>query len=76
MWLGIVFDHLTPYARVLTAVAPFLGAIVVRLMLGKTRVTAMLLSVSIMWFLANVLMAPYSFGMRQDLVNLRRAVFR
>jgi hypothetical protein len=72
---GRIFAHLSPYARVLTAVTPFLVAIVLRLIFGKNRVTRALLSVSTMWFAANVFMAPYSYGMRQDLVNLRRAMF-
>lgn len=73
---GPFFDHLSPYARVVTAITPFLGAIIVRLIFGKNRVTRALLSVSTIWFAVNVFMAPYSYGMRQDLVNLRRAVFR
>lgn len=72
---GTIFDHLSPYARVGTAVAPFVAAMVLRLLLGKNRVTGALLSISTIWFAANIFMAPYSFGMRQDLVNLRRVVF-
>jgi hypothetical protein len=70
---GSIFDDLSPYARVVTAITPFLGAIVLRLILGKNSLTRAL---STFWFAANVLMAPYSTGVRQDLVNLRRAMFR
>ena len=73
---GRLFEHLSPYARVVTAVLPFLAAIVVRLLFGKNQVTRALLSVATIWFAVNVFMAPYSYGMKQDLVNLRRAVFR
>jgi hypothetical protein len=73
---GKIFADLSPYARVLTAIAPFLGAIVLRLIFGKNQLTRVLLSVSTMWFAANVMMAPYSQGMRQDLGNLQRAWFR
>ena len=73
---GTIFDRLSPYARVVTAIAPFLAAIVLRLIFGKNRVTRALLSVGTIWFAANVFMAPYSYAMRQDLVNLRRAVLR
>ncbi|HUB80093.1 MAG TPA: hypothetical protein VMB03_14910 [Bryobacteraceae bacterium] len=76
MFLGAIFDRLTPYARVVTAVTPFLIAIVIRLIFGKNKVTRALLSISTIWFAVNVFLAPYSYGMRQDLVNLRRAVFR
>jgi hypothetical protein len=73
---GTIFDRLSPYARVVTAITPFLAAIVLRLIFGKNRITAVFLSIGTIWFSLNVLMAPYSYGMRQDLVNLRRAVFR
>jgi hypothetical protein len=72
----VFFQHLSPYARVVTAITPFLAAIVCRLLVGNNRITRTLLSVSVFWFATNVLMAPYSYGMRQDLVNLRRAVSR
>ena len=75
-WPGAILDRLSPYARVVTAVVPFLAAIVLRLMFGKNRMTRALLSISTMWFAANVFMAPYSYSMRQDLLNLGRAVFR
>jgi hypothetical protein len=75
-FLVTLFDRLTPYARVVTAITPFLAAIVMRLLFGKNQVTRALLSVSTIWFALNVFLAPYSYGMRQDLVNLRRAVFR
>ena len=73
---GILFDRLSPYARVVTAVTPFLAAIVVRLLFGKNQATRALLSIGTIWFALNVFIAPYSYGMRQDLVNLRRAVYR
>ena len=76
MYLGRIFAELSPYARVVTAIAPFLGAIVLRLLFGKNQFTRLALSVSTVWFAVNVLMAPYSYGMRQDLINLHRAVFR
>ena len=76
MFLWGIFEHLSPYARVVTAITPFLGALVCRLMFGKNQVTLALLSIATIWFAANVFVAPYSYGMRQDLVNLRHAVFR
>jgi hypothetical protein len=64
---GKVFAELGPYARVLTALAPFLAAIVVRLLFGKNRLTETLLSVATMWFLVNILVAPYALEMQQEL---------
>jgi hypothetical protein len=56
---------------VVTAVLPFVIALSVRLVLGNNLLTRWLISLSVMWFAANILMAPYSAGMRQDIRNLR-----
>jgi hypothetical protein len=72
---GTIIRELSPYARVATALAPFLLAIVLRLIFGKNQATRALLSISTMWFAINVLLAPYSEGMQRDLHNLR-AMFR
>lgn len=68
--------EVSPYARVATAVAPFLIAIVLRLFFGKNRVTRILLSISTTWFAINVLLAPYSANMQRDLEHLRATIFR
>jgi hypothetical protein len=68
---GDIFNDLTPHARVVTAVLPFVIAVSVRLVLGNNLLTRWLISLSVMWFAANILMAPYSAGMRQDIRNLR-----
>ena len=57
--------------RVATAVLPFAIAIFMRLLLGTNKLTRCLISFSVMWFAANVLMSPYSAGMRQDIHHLR-----
>lgn len=66
-----ILEDLSPHARVITAILPFLWALVFRLILGNNRLTRILLSVSTTWFAMNVLMAPYSAGMREDLLSLR-----
>jgi len=68
--MGNLFDTLSPHARVVTAVLPFVFAIIVRCMFGRSRVTGWLVTVATMWFAVNVLVAPYSARMRQDLRNL------
>ena len=68
---GNIFDDLSPHARVVTAVLPFALAIFVRLLVGNNLLTRWLISLSVLWFAANVLMAPYSAGIRQDIRNLR-----
>jgi hypothetical protein len=72
---GTILDDLSPYLRVTTAVAPFLMAIGLRLLLGGNALTRWLMTLSVAWFAANILMAPYSARMRQDIQGLR-FVFR
>ena len=70
-----LLDELSPHARVLTAIAPFVIAILLRFMLGRNQFTRLALSIATTWFAINVLLAPYSSGMRQDIVNLQ-TIFR
>ena len=65
-----ILNALSPHARVATAVAPFLLAIILRLIAGKNRVTQLLLSLSATWFAINILMAPFSDRMQEDLQTL------
>ena len=62
---------LSPSVRVVTAVMPFAIAIFMRLVLGNNRLTRSLVSLGVLWFAANVLMAPYSADVRTDIRNLR-----
>jgi hypothetical protein len=68
---GNLFNDLSPHARVVTAILPFALAVFVRVILGNNPLTRWMISLSVLWFAANVLMAPYSAGMRQDIQNLR-----
>lgn len=70
MPLGNLVASFSPHARVATALIPFLVALVLRLVFGKNRVTRVALSVATVWFAANVMMAPYSVEMRQEILNL------
>lgn len=65
-----LFDSFSPHARVATALIPFLLALVLRLVFGKNQVTRAALSVATLWFAVNVMMAPYSVEMRQEILNL------
>jgi uncharacterized membrane protein len=67
---GLPLDELTPDMKVATAVAPFVIAMLLRLLLGRTQFTRWTIMISTMWFAINVLLAPYSAGVRQDLVDL------
>lgn len=69
------FDDLSPHARVVTALGPFLVAIVLRLIVGKNRITRILLSASTTWFAINVLLTPYSSHMQNDIESIR-SIFR
>jgi hypothetical protein len=68
--LGKVFAQLSPHARVATAVLPFFFAMVARLLWGKSRIMGWLMTLSTIWLVINVLMAPYSAPMRQEIQNL------
>lgn len=70
-----LLSDLSPHARVATALAPFLVAIVLRLIMGKNKATRLLLSLTTTWFAINILLTPYSARMREDLSNIR-AMFR
>jgi hypothetical protein len=67
---GIPLDGLTPEQRVATAVIPFVVAMLLRLILGRTQFTRWAITFSTMWFAFNVLLAPYSDGVRRDLIDL------
>jgi len=62
------FEELPADARVAVAILPFLLALVMRLLFGKSRVTQTILWLATMWFTLSVLMAPFSL----ELPNLRR----
>jgi hypothetical protein len=66
-----IFEDLSPHARVATAVLPFVAVVLLRLVLGNNRLTRALISLSTTWFVVNVLMAPFSEGMRRDILDLR-----
>ena len=43
-----------------------------RAYLGTSNLTRWMVTLSTMWFTFNVLMAPYSAGMRQDLMDVQQ----
>ena len=68
--MGSIVEVISPQARVATALIPFLAALVLRLIVGKNRLTRTVLSLATMWFAINVLMAPYSVDMRREIISL------
>ncbi|MGA2722875.1 MAG: hypothetical protein ABSG79_10730 [Bryobacteraceae bacterium] len=71
MLAASILEELSPHARVATAILPLAAAVLLRLVLGKNRLTRVLISLSTTWFVINVLMAPLSEGMRRDILDLR-----
>ena len=67
---GNFLNALSPYARIATAVAPFLAALVIRVIVGKSRLTGWLITIGTIWLAASILLAPFSGGMLQDVQNL------
>jgi uncharacterized membrane protein len=70
-----IIESLGHHARVASAVAPFVVAMALRLMLGKSRFTAWCVTLGTMWFAINVLLAPYSPQAQHEIESLW-ALFR
>jgi hypothetical protein len=73
--IGTVLTDLGPVPRVFIAVGPFVAAILVRLLMGRNRLTGSLLTFATGWFAMNVLLAPSAEPMRQDLYMLPSKIF-
>ncbi len=71
MFPGGLLQEFGPHARVATAVAPFVGAVLFRLVTGRSRIASLLISIATTWFAVIVLLTPMSEGMQQDLFRLR-----
>jgi hypothetical protein len=69
-----LLEALSPNARVATAILPFVLALVLRVLLGRNKMTRTLISIGTMWFVMNVLLAPYSSRMRADLQRLEYVI--
>ena len=67
---GNLLQDWSPHARVATAVAPFVIAMLCRLFFGGNRMTNWMIAICTAWFVANVFLAPYSQQMRQDIIKL------
>jgi hypothetical protein len=63
-------DYLSPEMRVQVAVAPVVIAMLLRFMLGRTQFTRWSIAIGTMWFAINVLLTPYSAGIREDLMEV------
>jgi hypothetical protein len=70
--MGGLYAELLPAAHVGVAAAPFAAAMLFRLVVGRGRTAGALLSLTTMWFLVNVLIAPYSIEMAQELHHILR----
>ena len=53
-------DSFLPYLRVMTAASPFAAALLLRVLIGRNRVTQFLLSAATTWFAVNVLLSPFT----------------
>jgi hypothetical protein len=67
---GLSWSDFSPDQLVSVAAAPFLVAMLLRLLLGRTEFTRWAIAVGTMWFAINVLLAPYSTGMRERLMEI------
>ena len=71
MIAGIVLDSLTPLARVTIAGSPVLAAVILRVAFGRNGITRWLVTLATMWFAINVLSAPFTAGVRRDMMSVR-----
>jgi hypothetical protein len=67
-----ILDWLGLHARLATALAPTVVAVVARFLLGSNRVTRVLLWAAPVWLAASVLLAPFSADMQRELLDLTR----
>jgi hypothetical protein len=63
-------DELSPVARIAAATAPFAGALVLRIAFGSHSITRWIVALTTFWFVLNVLLAPYSSSLVQDIMEL------
>ena len=73
---GTVLAHLGPVTRVCIAAGPFVSTMLLRLLLGRNRLTGSLIAFTTSWFAMNVLLAPSSEPIRQQLYSLPGRLFR
>ena len=66
-----IFELISPHASVATAVLPVILAMAARIIWGSNKLTKTLLSACTIWFVVNVVVAPYSEGMQSDIMMLR-----
>jgi hypothetical protein len=70
--LGDLFDSFYPHARLASAIVPVVITVILRFVFGSGKVVNTLVSIATVWFTVNVLAAPYSFRMQQDLDSVRQ----
>ena len=67
---GSLLDDLSPYARVATALVPFILAMLARVCFGRSRTVSWLITLGTVWFMANILTAPFSDSMQREIQSL------
>jgi uncharacterized membrane protein len=65
-----ILESVGLHAHLASAVVPFVVALMLRFLLGRSRFTTWLVSLSVMWFAINVLMAPYSLEAQREIESL------
>jgi hypothetical protein len=65
-----LLDGISPQARVVVAVFPFVVAIMIRMLTGRSKTADWLITLGTVWFAVSVLMAPFSDPMRRNIRDL------
>jgi hypothetical protein len=63
-------DDFTPQLRVAVALVPFVVAFALRVIFGRRVWTRWCVTIATMWFAMNILLAPYSAGIRRQILSL------
>jgi hypothetical protein len=72
---GTVLSDLSPVTRVCIAAGPFVAALLLRLILGRNRLTGSLIAFTTSWFAINMLLAPSAQPICQQLYSLPGRLF-
>ena len=69
---GSLLESFYPHARLASAIIPIVITVIMRFVFGSGKLVNTLVSIATVWFTVNVLAAPYSFQMQQDLEQVRQ----
>ena len=73
--MATIFGSVGPLSRVSIAVGPFIATVLLRLTLGRNRLTSSLITFTTGWFALNVLLSPSFERTRETLYSIPNRLF-